>query len=46
MTSCMGETGSLLAILCRSKNDPGLEIFLVLYDENIRSINELRTDHK
>ena len=36
----VGETDSLLAHLGRSKNDPGLEMFLVLYDEKIYPVHK------
>ena len=43
----MGETGSLLAHLGRSKNEPGLEIFLLLYDKKFMQFtNELKVDQK
>ena len=46
-TDFMGETGSLLAHLGRSKNEPGLEIFLLLYDKKFMQFtNELKVDQK
>ena len=40
MTDYMEETGSLLALLRRSKNEPGLEFFLVLYDEKMYKVHK------
>lgn len=40
MTDYMEETGSLLARLKRSKSEPGLEFFLVLYDEKKYAVHK------
>ena len=40
MTDYMEETGSLLALLRRSKNEPGLEFFLVLYDVKMYTVHK------